>query len=275
MGIAGQGVVVEILLRVDMTQAQRRYAPSYKSGMVIVPERDYERAGLKRGEVCKVIEAGTGNHLILQKPDGTRATINPRTATQLSVYSMERAELSVGDVVRINRNDAARDLTNGDRLRVTSVSFGLVTLETIGGKPGEISRQVTLSAARPLHLEHAYASTTHGSQGLTTERVFIDLNTQSRTTSMNLYYVAISRPQYEARIYTDSVERLPAAIAKRYDKTAALEIVREREAHRQSLKLGRSAVADVNLTLQATSPVERKLQQQRDTPADGNLGAGL
>ncbi|MCP3041661.1 MobF family relaxase, partial [Xanthomonas euvesicatoria] len=187
LDLTGKGREFETLTRVDMTQAQRRFAPSYQPGMVIQPEKDYQKAGLTRGETYRVKEALPGNALVLQRQDGTTTTINPRKATQLSVYHLERAELSVGDTVRINRNDPGRDLTNGDRMRVAGVIGGVVKLESVGQRDGRPARALELPTNRPLHLEHAYASTVHSAQGLTNDRALIALDTKSRTTSMNLY----------------------------------------------------------------------------------------
>ncbi|KKY07928.1 MobF family relaxase, partial [Xanthomonas citri] len=181
LDLTGKGREFETLTRVDMTQAQRRFAPSYQPGMVIQPEKDYQKAGLTRGETYRVKEALPGNALVLQRQDGTTTTINPRKATQLSVYHLERAELSVGDTVRINRNDPGRDLTNGDRMRVAGVIGGVVKLESVGQRDGRPARALELPTNRPLHLEHAYASTVHSAQGLTNDRALIALDTKSRT----------------------------------------------------------------------------------------------
>ena len=141
------------------------------------------------------------------------------TYRQLSVYEPERAELAPGDRVRITRNDAALDLANGDRFTVAAVSPKAISL--VDGK-----RQVELPTGRPLHLDHAYATTVHSSQGTTAERVLIDAATRSRTTSQETYYVAISRARQEARIYTDDLARLPAAVTRRHEKHAALDLER-------------------------------------------------
>ncbi|WP_250504595.1 MobF family relaxase [Caballeronia sp. AZ7_KS35] len=264
LALTGNGREFETLTRVDMTQAQRRFAPSYQPGMVIQPEKDYLKAGLMRGETYRVSEALPGNALVLSRQDGTTATINPRKVTQLSVYRLERAELSVGDTVRINRNDAGRDLTNGDRMRVTGVIGGVVSLESVEQRDGRPLRSLELPTSRPLHLEHAYASTVHSSQGLTNDRTLIALDTKSRTTSMNLYYVAISRARYEARVYTNSVKSLPAAIARRFDKTTALAIQRERELQRRGQGMLRRGAAEGKQELQRQS-----FRDQRRRPADG------
>ena len=141
------------------------------------------------------------------------------TCRKLSVYEPERAELAAGDRVRITRNDAARDLANGDRFTVEAVSPATITL-TDG------RRKVELPTDRPLHLDHAYATTVHSSQGLTADRVLIEASTKTRTTSKDVFYVAISRAQHEARVYTDYRGKLPLAVEREHRKHAAMEIER-------------------------------------------------
>ena len=265
LDLCGKGREYETLSRVDMTQAQRRFAPSYQPGMAIQPEKDYQKAGLTRGETYRVKEALPGNALLLQRSDGMTTTINPRKTTQLSVYHLERAELAVGDMIRINRNDPSRDLTNGDLMRVASVIGGMVKLESIEQKDGRQVRSLGLPASKPMHLEHAYAATVHGSQGLTNNRALIALDTRSRTTSMNLYYVAISRARYEARIYTNSLKELPAAIARRFDKSTALALQRERQWHRRGGDMQPKSEAEGKQSLQRQQP-----ERQRKQTSNGN-----
>nr|WP_235630497.1 hypothetical protein [Xanthomonas citri] len=100
--------------------------------------------------------------------------------------------------------------------------------------------------------------------GLPNDRVLIALDTKSRTTSMNLYYVAISRACHEARVYTNSVKELPAAIARRFDKTTALAIQRERQLQRRDAGMQPKGAADGKQALQ-----RQQFQQQRKQPASG------
>lgn len=237
LGLVGNGKELPTLNRVDTTQAERRYAPSYKKGMIVQPEKDYIRAGLSRGELYTVDQALPGNVLVVKDKNGNRVEFNPRKLTKLSVYNLEKPEFSVGDLVRITRNDQKLDLTNGDRMRVVGNANGVIELASLKEKDGTPERVVALPTNRPLHLEHAYSATVHSAQGLTNDRVMISLNTKSRTTSQNLWYVAISRARHEARIYTDSIAGLPAAIANRYDKTTALSLQQARERQRnESIK---------------------------------------
>lgn len=242
LGVAGQGIEYDTLIRRDTTQAERRHSKNYHVGDVIQPEQDYPRFGLRRGELYRVEDTGPGNRLVVRPmtqgqekgltgerqaggdlagPEGQGVAFSPRLASKLSVYQPERAELAAGDLVRITRNNAEQDLANGDRFKVEAVARDRITLSN--GK-----RRVELATDKPLHLDHAYATTVHSSQGLTADRVLVNANAESRTTAKDVHYVAISRARHEARIYTDSIHKLPAAIMRENIKHAALDLARDR-----------------------------------------------
>lgn len=223
IGTVGQGLEVDTLVRRDTTQAERRFSKNYRHGDVIQPEKDY-KSGLKRGELYTVEDTGPGNRLTVRSQrDESVIKFNPLTHGKISVYEPERAEFSPGDIIRITRNDAAKDLANGDRFKVQSIEPGKIVL-------GDESRRVELSTKEPLHASHAYATTVHSSQGLTSNRVIIDFHAESKTTAKDVYYVAISRARFQALIFTNDKKKLPAAIARENVKYAALDLARGRAA---------------------------------------------
>ncbi|WP_050453525.1 MobF family relaxase [Candidatus Burkholderia verschuerenii] len=235
IGTAGQGLEYDTLIRRDNTQAEQRFSKNYHVGDVIQPEKDY-KTGLQRGQLYRVLDTGPGNRLTVAGDDGQRITFSPLTHTKLSVYLPERSELAKGDTIRITRNDAALDLANGDRFKVAEVAPGRLTIEGAG-------RCIELPADKPMHLDLAYATTVHSAQGLTSNRVLIEAQTNSRTTAKDVYYVAISRARHEARIYTNDLKKLPAAIARENQKHAALDLARERQGRDRSPKLQRPTLA--------------------------------
>jgi conjugative relaxase-like TrwC/TraI family protein len=244
-GLKGQGREFDTLARVDLTQAQRRFAPSYEVEMVVQPERDYKQVGLVRGETYRVVDKLPGNILLIQDSNNAVFSVNPRKVTQLSIYRLEKQELTVGDQIRVNRNNPSLDLTNGDRMHVKGIHGGVVQLQAI-----DSGKTIELLTNKPLHLEHAYSSTVHSAQGLTSERSMICMETKSRTTSLNLYYVAISRPQYESKIYTDSRDQLPSAILRKFSKTAALDLRAKLgnsvEALKRGLEIGKKSGVELS-----------------------------
>lgn len=221
LGLAGQGKVLECLVRRDTTQEERLFARNYHVGDRVQPEQDHRALGLKRGELYTV-EDTIADKLTLRSPTGRQLRIDPAELRNVSVYETVRQELARGDVVRITRNDAAKDLANGDRFTVTYVGSENVFLES--GK-----REVSLPRDRPVHIDCAYATTVHSSQGLTVDRVLIEAEANRKTTSGDTFYVAISRARLEAHVYTDDAQGLPRAIDREFQKSAALDLQRHME----------------------------------------------
>ena len=228
LGLKGQGKTYSLLTRHDTTRAERRCAKYYTVGDIIQPERDYQ-CGLHRGQLYKVTQRDEHVDRITVMPYGKQDAgkqttgaidINLRRLSKLSVYQEHRSELSSGDWVRITRNDAALDLVNGQRLQVISVSNDQITL-----KAG--NRRIELPAAKPLHLDHAYATTAHSAQGLTCDRVLYNAESHSRTTAQDTYYVSISRERYSVKVFTNDETMLPKAVSTERVKGLALDLDRD------------------------------------------------
>lgn len=224
LGLSGRGFDFNLLTRRDTTQAERRVAKYYVAGDVLQPERDYKTGNLRQTEMYRVIGLAPDkpNDLIVEHVvTKERTQFNPARAAKLSVYEPVQAELSAGDWVRVTRNNAKLDLVNGGRFEVLAVT---PTTVTIGGG----GRRLTLdSATGPLHLDRAYATTSHSAQGLTCDRALINAESFSRTTQRDVYYVAISRARHQTEIYTNNASELIGVVDRLEIKTAALDIGRE------------------------------------------------
>ncbi|HCF5666986.1 TPA: conjugative relaxase [Pseudomonas aeruginosa] len=252
LGLAGKGERYDLLHREDTTQAERRHSKYYQKGNIIVPELNYAN-GLQRGVQYTVLDTGPGNKLTVQGPDGKTLQFSPSRCSKLSVYQVEKTELSPGDQVKITRNDAEKDLANGDRFVVKEVHADRLILE--GG-----GRKVELDAAKAMFVGLAYASTVHGAQGLTCDRVFINLDTNSRTTSKDVYYVAISRARHAAEIFTNDASKLGPAINRVNAKAGALDLKQL-----QKFALDRTAQVKVGTQKQAVEKQKTAgIEKQRD-----------
>ncbi|WP_063588593.1 MobF family relaxase [Achromobacter ruhlandii] len=221
LGLAGRGFDFNLLTRRDTTQAERRVAKYYVAGDILQPERDYKAGNLRQTEMYRVIGTAPDkpNDLVVEHiVTRERTQFNPARAAKLSVYEPVQAELCAGDWVRVTRNNAKLDLVNGGRFEVLAVT---PTTVTIGGS----GRRLTLdTAAGPLHLDRAYATTSHSAQGLTCDRALINAESFSRTTQRDVYYVAISRARHQTEIYTNDASELAGVVDRLEEKTAALDI---------------------------------------------------
>ena len=216
LGLKGQGKIYPLLNRLDTTQAERKHSKYYEKGAIIVPDQTYKN-GLTRGQQYKILDTGPGNLLTVRAPDGETLQFSPARYGKISVYSVEKTELAPGDQVRIQRNDPQLDVANGDHFKVKEVGPDRLILEAK-------DRSIELDTKSSMFLTLAYATTANSAQGLTCDKVMINLDTKSRTTTKDVYYVAISRARHEALIYTDNHKELGKAVSQINGKTAALEI---------------------------------------------------
>lgn len=81
-------------------------------------------------------------------------------------------------------------------------------------------KSVTFDPAEIRHFDHGYAVTSHSSQGLTSERVLVNMDTNVHPELINnrFVYVSVSRASLDAQIYTNDTttlsERLSRGISK-------------------------------------------------------------
>jgi len=88
------------------------------------------------------------------------------------------------------------------------------------------ARCVRFNLSEMKHLDYGYAVTSFSSQGATVEKVLVNVSTQDsrvqKLIDQRFAYVAVSRAESDAQIYTDNAERLAQALGQRQDKTQAL-----------------------------------------------------
>lgn len=217
LDLEGKGLEIEILENKDLTRAEIKQIEKYSVGDYVKSHRVYRSLNLKNQELCKVV-AVQSTCVVLEKSDGKQIKWEPARRNKFSVYRPERREVALGDRIRITENDHSKGLNNGDMAMVKKIEKKQIYLEREDGKTFSLER------TKPLHLDHGYCSTVHSAQGRTCERVLMDADVQSLTSSRDTYYVAISRARKEAKIYTNDRERLPEIMARENIKEAALEI---------------------------------------------------
>lgn len=174
LGLGGEGHIVTMLTRKDLTNSQRRSTLGYQVGDVVQAEVDYPSLGLKRGELA-LVSARLGHRILLEREDGTKVTWQPATMPRLGAFVPEVQHLAEGDLVRVTANDRGRGLVNGDLAKVVAFDSASrrLTLQLANG------RQVCLDAFRALNLDYGYCSTVHAAQGQTCERVMIEADAHS------------------------------------------------------------------------------------------------
>ncbi len=214
-----------LVLRQDMTGAERKFALSY------VPQEDIIRYnkgskvfGINKGDYARVMSTSQADtELTVKLQDGREVTYNPKRLSGVSVYKEASRQFAVGDRIQFRAPFREANVKNTELGTITNIADGDFTVSLSG------DRVITFDPERFPHLDHGYAVTSYSSQGKTMDRVLVNAETTETELLVNqrMAYVAVSRARLDARIYTDSAADLGSALARRRDKTMALEALKQ------------------------------------------------
>ncbi len=213
--------------RNDMTGADRTWAARYDVGDVLQYTRGSKEHGLKQDSFATVRAVDArANTLTVERAEGQRVTYDPRRLKGVNAYKENEREFATGDRIQFTGQEKELKVANRDLGTITSIEPGRMTVR-LAGKAG---RSITFDPDKVRSLDHGYAVTSHSSQGLTERRVIVNVDTDASRNLVNsrLAYVAISRAQTDARIYTNDAANLGRKLAGDIDKTSAVNFQQKR-----------------------------------------------
>jgi conjugative relaxase-like TrwC/TraI family protein len=210
--------------RSDITGAERSWAASYQPGDVLHYHRGSKELEIDRRSYAQVIATNAnGNLLTIQKPGGEQLTYDPSRLRGVSVYRELEREFSVRDRLQFTAPNRGLGVANRD----------LATIERIG--PGsqlsvrlvDSKRTLTFDPHRMPHFDHGYAVTSQSAQGLTADRVLVNIDSAIHPDLINtrLAYVSISRGQNDAHVFTNDAARLSENLSRDVTKTSATTVL--------------------------------------------------
>src|SRR5256712_658376 len=218
--------------RQEITGADRQWAERYEEGDVVRYSRGSKALGLEAGDYARVehVDAKT-NHVRVRTDDERTVSYDPRRLQGVTLYRETERAFAAGDRVQSTAPDRARDLANRELGTVERIDTnGQMEIRWDSG------RTSSFESGERRHLDYGYAVTSHSSQGQTAGRVLVHVETEragEKLVNQRLAYVAVSRGQYDARIYTDDKAKLARALDHDVSHRSALERTPE-QASRQS-----------------------------------------
>jgi conjugative relaxase-like TrwC/TraI family protein len=209
--------------RSELTSVDREWASNYQQGDVLFYTRGSKEHGIEpRAYATVAFVDAAANRLTVSKDDGKQVTYDPERLSGITAY-----------------REISRDFAQGDRIQFTSTNRelgvsnrDLGTIDRIDGKQidvkmdGENERSVSFDSAKMRHFDHGYTVTSHSSQGLTTDRVLVNMDTTVHPELINtrFAYVSISRASQDARIYTNDAGTLGERLSTDVTKTSAIDL---------------------------------------------------
>jgi conjugative relaxase-like TrwC/TraI family protein len=211
--------------RSDMTGADRAWAARYEVGDVLHYQRGSKTLGIEQRSYARVVSTDPKqNLLIVEKADGQQVTYDPARLHGISAYREIEREFAVGDRLQFTAPNRELGVANRDLGTVQEIGAqGAMTVRMDGGK----DREVTFDPAEMQHFDHGYAVTSHSSQGLTSERVLVNMDTNVHPELINtrFAYVSVSRASQDAQIFTNDASSLAESLSKDVTKVSALDVV--------------------------------------------------
>jgi conjugative relaxase-like TrwC/TraI family protein len=227
--VKDDGRTHEILVDRKFTPAQIRTANSYQQGDVILVRgtRDQQKRGLaKNSRVTVEAVDHRGNALTVRTPEGKCIEVFPARwdKSDAEVFTREHRTLAAGDRVQFRRPDKKHGIANGEFAILTALTNNGANFHFDCKKP----RDVTLPSFQMKHLDYGYCSTTYSAQGATVQTCIMNADSSRGERLLNRmgWYVGVSRPKTEFRVFTDDAEALRRAVARDPQKSIALEAIK-------------------------------------------------
>jgi conjugative relaxase-like TrwC/TraI family protein len=208
--------------RSDMTGADRTWAGRYDVGDVLRYQRGSKDLGIEKQSYAEVVATQLKNNLLtVQKPDGAQVTYDPSRLHGISAYRDIEREFAVGDRLQFTASSRELGVANRDLGTVDQISKEGRLIVRMGN-----GNRVSFDANQIRHFDHGYAVTSHSSQGLTAERVLVNIDTNVHPELINtrLAYVSVSRASHDVQIYTNDAASLVTVLSRDANKTSAVEI---------------------------------------------------
>src|SRR5262245_12676652 len=208
--------------RQEVTGADRQCAERYEEVDVVRYSRGSKALGIERGDYARVEQVDAkANQVTVKTDDDRRLSYDPRRLQGVTLYRETERAFAAGDRVQMTAPDRERGVPNRELGTVERVeSKGQMEVRWDSG------RTSSFEPSERRHLDYGYAVTSHSSQGQTAGRVLVHVETErasKKLVNQRLAYVAVSRGQHDARIYTDDRTRLARALDRDVPHRSALE----------------------------------------------------
>ena len=213
-----------LIPRSDLTGADRQWAAKYLQGDVLHYTAGSKELGLKRGSYANVGTVNAeANRITVRREDGREVTYDPKRLQGVQAYQEIGRDFARGD--RIQFTAPVKDLSVANRDMATIVRLdGETVTAKLDTKYGQ-GREVSFDARKMRHFDHGYAVTSHSSQGVTADRVLVNMDTRAHPELINtrFAYVSVSRASQDVRLYTNDAESLGQRLSHDASKTSAID----------------------------------------------------
>ncbi|RXH55427.1 MobF family relaxase [Granulicella sibirica] len=219
--------------RSELTSVDREWAANYQQGDILFYSRGSKEHGIEPRTYAKVASIdAAANRITVAKDDGKQVTYDPKRLSGITAYREISRDFAQGDRIQFTSTNRELGVSNRDLGTITRIDGKQIDLKIDGDK----ERTVSFDSAKMRHFDHGYTVTSHSSQGLTTDRVLVNMDTTVHPELINtrFAYVSVSRASQDARIYTNDAGNLGERLSTDVTKTSAIDLQKAPTANQQT-----------------------------------------
>ncbi len=239
----GRELVIETLVDLGLTPAQKDDMHNWHEGDVVVFHDDLSRFGIYAGDPCTVT-AIENERVQLHHPDGQSRHIPAGGAVHFRLDLCETTWIRIraGDRIRWTRTDDERGLVRFDQVAIRSISHAIVQLRTDDGRMLELHQD----DLQLRYIEHAYTSTIQATRRIEDDVIAALDSGHGRLSDQRKFWLEISRGPGEAVVLTDNREALMELLE---ENTAERQkgLARQRDGRRFSRQRGLDLDMDLDM----------------------------
>ena len=200
----------------NLSQAEKGFAAYFTPGDIVVFHQN-AKGGFRKGQAFEVRAVEEGRVMVAAKVDASCRPLNLKDCRHFEVFRQDEIAVGIGEKLRCLRNLTVngKRLHNGSVHEVSAFRNGKLILD--GG------HEVPVDSG---WFDYGYVSTSHASQGKTTQKAIISQSCGSLgAASLEQFYVSVSRGRDEISIWTDGKAELLEAVARSDHRMLAAEFV--------------------------------------------------
>jgi conjugative relaxase-like TrwC/TraI family protein len=209
--------------RSELTSADRSWAVKYQPDDVLYYTRGSKEQGIEPRSYATVVSIdAAANQITVAKDDGKQVAYDPERLRGITAYREISRDFAEGDRIQFTATNRELGVSNRDLGAIQRIDGTQIDVKM----DGEKERTVSFDSAKMRHFDHGYTVTSHSSQGLTTDRVLVNVDTTVHPELINtrFAYVSVSRASQDARIYTNDAGSLGERLNTDMTKTSALDL---------------------------------------------------
>jgi hypothetical protein len=212
--------------RSDITGTERAWAARYDIGDVLQYQKGSKEHDIAAKSFACVVDVDSAKNLLtVEKQDGQRVEYNPERLKGVNIYKELDREFATGDRLQFTAPDKKLGVANRDLATIEAITPATAAQASQITVKMDAGQSITFDPQTMRNFDHGYAVTSHSSQGLTSDRVLVNMDTEAPSQLLNtrFAYVSLSRGQSDAQIYTNDASRLPQALSADISKESAID----------------------------------------------------